>query len=217
MIFLYILYIIFLRKSSSPNLEKKSISVYHIHNSIGLEIYYEKEYLFMIHIYYGDGKGKTTAATGLAVRAAGRDLKVLFVQFLKTMSTGERTSLKQLSNITLAPCPVELKFTFTMSEEEKENCARLMGEIFRVSAEKSIVGKFDMIILDELLTAVSLNMVSHAEVYEFLSNAPQTLEIVLTGHEVPEKFSVLADYITHFVNEKHPYQRGIPAREGIEF
>lgn len=91
----------------------------------------------MIHIYYGDGKGKTTAATGLAVRAAGRDLKVLFVQFLKTMSTGERTSLKQLPNITLAPCPVELKFTFTMSEEEKENCARLMGEIFRVSAEKS--------------------------------------------------------------------------------
>lgn len=171
----------------------------------------------MIHIYYGDGKGKTTAATGLAVRAAGRNLKVLFVQFLKNMSTGERTSLKQLPNITLAPCPMELKFTFTMSEEEKENCARLMGEIFRVSAEKSIVGKFDMIILDELLTAVTLNMVSHAEVYEFLSNAPQTLEIVLTGHEVPEKFSVLADYITHFVNEKHPYQRGIPAREGIEF
>lgn len=171
----------------------------------------------MIHIYYGDGKGKTTAATGLAVRAAGRDLKVLYVQFLKTMSAGERIALKNIENIVLSPCPAELKFTFTMNDEEKDNCARLMGEIFRVSAEKSIVQKFDMIILDELLTAVSLNMVSHAEVYEFLSNAPQTLEIVLTGHAIPEKFSALADYITHFVNEKHPYQRGIPAREGIEF
>lgn len=171
----------------------------------------------MIHIYYGDGKGKTTAATGLAVRAAGRDLRVLFVQFLKTMSTGERISITQLDNIELSPCPAELKFTFTMTEEERENCTRLMGEIFRVSAERSIIKKFDMIILDELLTAVELKMVSHSEVYEFLSNAPKTLEIVLTGHSIPEKFSSLADYITHFVNEKHPYQRGIPAREGIEF
>lgn len=171
----------------------------------------------MIHIYYGDGKGKTTAATGLAVRAAGRDMKILFVQFLKTMSTGERISLKQINNIELVPCPAELKFTFTMSDEEKENCARLMGEIFRVSAEKSIVKKFDMIILDELLTAVTLKMVTHSEVYEFLSNAPTTLEIVLTGHSIPEKFTDLADYITRFVNEKHPYRRGISAREGIEF
>lgn len=171
----------------------------------------------MIHIYYGDGKGKSTAAAGLAVRAAGRGFKVLFVQFLKTIASGERDALKQLENITIAPCPAELKFTFSMSQEEKENCARLMNEIFRRSAEKSIVEHYDMIVLDELLTAISLEMVKQSSVYEFLTNAPKSLEIVLTGHCLPKAFVDIADYITHFVNEKHPYQRGIPAREGIEF
>ena len=77
----------------------------------------------MIHIYYGDGKGKTTAAVGLAARAAGNNMRVMFVQFLKTDSSGERLSLEKLDTVTLTPCPRELKFTFEMDEQEKQQAA----------------------------------------------------------------------------------------------
>lgn len=171
----------------------------------------------MKHIYFGDGKGKTTAAVGLAVRAAGSNLKVLFVQFLKTEFSGERHVLSHTENVTLTFCPLELKFTFEMNEKEKQQTAKIFKGIFERSVTTALTEKYDMVILDEVFEAINAGMLGEAEVFEFIANAPSSMEIVMTGHNPPEKFMETADYITEFKKIKHPYDRGITGRIGIEF
>ena len=163
----------------------------------------------MKHIYYGDGKGKTTAAIGLAVRAAGSKMKVLFVQFLKTEFSGE--------NVTLTFCPLELKFTFDMDDKEKAQAAKIFKGIFDNAVTTALTEKYDMVVLDEVFEAINAHMLSESEVYEFITNAPSSMEIVMTGHNPPQKFMDCADYITEFKKIKHPYDRGITGRIGIEF
>lgn len=171
----------------------------------------------MVHIYYGNGKGKTTAAIGLAVRAAGSRMKVHFVQFLKTEFSGERHTLSHTENITLSFVPVELKFTYDMDETEKSKAANLFRKIFDESVTKVFTEKYDMIVLDEIFSAIEADMVSEHDVYEFVSNAPKNLEVVMTGHNPPERILELADYITEMKKIKHPYDNGVTARFGIEF
>lgn len=171
----------------------------------------------MVHIYYGDGKGKTTAAIGLACRAAGSRMKVLFVQFLKTEFSGERHTLSHTENISLTFCPVELKFTYAMDENEKAKAAQLFRRIFDESVTKVLTEKYDMIVLDEIFSAVEAGMISEGSVYEFVSNAPKNLEIVMTGHNPSAKILELADYITEMKKIRHPYDKGVQARFGIEF
>ncbi len=171
----------------------------------------------MIHIYYGDGKGKTTAAIGLAVRAAGSRMKVLFVQFLKTEFSGERHTLSHTENISLAFAPMELKFTFDMNDEEKAKASKIFRNIFNESVTKALTQKYDMIVLDEIFSAIEAEMLSEHDVYEFVSDAPKNLEIVMTGHNPPKKIMELADYITEMKKIRHPYDRGVTARFGIEF
>lgn len=171
----------------------------------------------MKHIYYGDGKGKTTAAIGLAVRAAGSKMKVLFVQFLKTEFSGERHILSHTENVTLTFCPIELKFTFEMDDKEKAKAAKIFKGIFDNAVTTALTEKYDMVVLDEVFEAINAHMLSESEVYEFITNAPSSMEIVMTGHNPPQKFMDCADYITEFKKIKHPYDRGITGRIGIEF
>ena len=171
----------------------------------------------MKHIYYGDGKGKTTAAIGLAVRAAGSKMKVLFVQFLKTEFSGERHILSHTENVTLTFCPLELKFTFEMDDKEKAQAAKIFKGIFDNAVTTDLTEKYDMVVLDEVFEAINAHMLSESEVYEFITNAPSSMEIVMTGHNPPQKFMDCADYITEFKKIKHPYDRGITGRIGIEF
>lgn len=171
----------------------------------------------MKHIYYGDGKGKTTAAIGLAVRAAGSKMKVLFVQFLKTEFSGERHILSHTENVTLTFCPLELKFTFDMDDKEKAQAAKIFKGIFDNAVTTALTEKYDMVVLDEVFGAINAHMLSESEVYEFITNAPSSMEIVMTGHNPPQKFMDCADYITEFKKIKHPYDRGITGRIGIEF
>lgn len=171
----------------------------------------------MKHIYYGDGKGKTTAAIGLAVRAAGSKMKVLFVQFLKTEFSGERHILSHTENVTLTFCPLELKFTFDMDDKEKAQTAKIFKGIFDNAVTTALTEKYDMVVLDEVFEAINAHMLSESEVYEFITNAPSSMEIVMTGHNPPQKFMDCADYITEFKKIKHPYDRGITGRIGIEF
>ncbi len=171
----------------------------------------------MKHIYFGDGKGKTTAAVGIAVRAAGSNLKVLFVQFLKTEFSGERRVLSNLPNVTLTCCPLELKFTFEMNESEKQQASKIFKEIFERSAETVLTEKYDMIVLDEVFEAISAGMLNESDVFEFIANAPVSVEIIMTGHNPPKRFMESADYITEFKKIKHPYDRGVTGRIGIEF
>lgn len=171
----------------------------------------------MKHIYYGDGKGKTTAAIGLAVRAAGSKMKVLFVQFLKTEFSGERHILSHTENVTLTFCPLELKFTFDMDDKEKAQAAKIFKGIFDNAVTTALTEKYDMVVLDEVFEAINAHMLSESEVYEFITNAPSSMEIVMTGHNPPQKFMDCTDYITEFKKIKHPYDRGITGRIGIEF
>ena len=171
----------------------------------------------MKHIYYGDGKGKTTAAIGLAVRAAGSKMKVLFVQFLKTEFSGERHILSHTENVTLTFCPLELKFTFDMDDKEKAQAAKIFKGIFDNAVTTALTEKYDMVVLDEVFEAINAHMLSESEVYEFITNAPSSMEIVMAGHNPPQKFMDCADYITEFKKIKHPYDRGITGRIGIEF
>ncbi|WP_418841346.1 cob(I)yrinic acid a,c-diamide adenosyltransferase [Ruminococcus sp.] len=171
----------------------------------------------MKHIYYGDGKGKTTAAIGLAVRAAGSKMKVLFVQFLKTEFSGERHILSHTENVTLTFCPLELKFTFDMDDKEKAQATKIFKGIFDNAVTTALTEKYDMVVLDEVFEAINAHMLSESEVYEFITNAPSSMEIVMTGHNPPQKFIDCADYITEFKKIKHPYDRGITGRIGIEF
>ena len=171
----------------------------------------------MVHIYYGDGKGKTTAAIGLAVRAAGSRMKVLFVQFLKTEFSGERHTLSHTENISLTFCPLELNFTYNMTEDEKAKASVTFRKLFDDSVRTVLTQKYDMIVLDEIFSAINANMVSEGALYEFVSNAPKNLEVVLTGHDPSQKLLDIADYVTHMKKIKHPYETGVPARFGIEF
>ena len=171
----------------------------------------------MIHVYYGDGKGKTTAAAGLAVRAAGSKMKVLFVQFLKTEFSGERNVLKELDNVTVTSCPLELKFTTEMTEAEKQQTSVLFRGIFERSAATALSDRYDMVVFDEVFDIINEGMLSEAGVYEFITNAPKSIEIVLTGHNPSQRFLDEADYVTEMKKIKHPFDKGLTGRIGIEF
>ncbi len=171
----------------------------------------------MIHVYYGDGKGKTTAAVGIAARAAGSKMKVLFVQFLKTEFSGERHTLSHTENVSLTFCPLELKFTFDMDEKEKQHAAKVFKGVFDRSVTTALTERYDMVVLDEIFDVINCEMVSEGEVFEFITNAPKSMEIVMTGHNPPERFIEVADYVTEFRKIKHPYDKGITGRIGIEF
>lgn len=170
----------------------------------------------MIQVYYGDGKGKTSAAVGAAVRAAGRGMTVLFVQFLKNGDSGERKILEQIGEITLTPCPLNLEFTFNMTQSEKVQASKIFREMFERSVKTALVSNYNMLILDEALTAVQTGMLVESEVCDFLTDAPPRLEIILTGRSLPPKIAGIADYVSRIIKEKHPYDKGARARIGVE-
>ncbi len=171
----------------------------------------------MIQIYYGDGKGKTSAAIGVAVRAAGRNMRVLFVQFLKSNDSGERKVLEQINGITMTPCPVELEFTYNMTDTQKAQASKIFREIFDHSVRAALTSNYSVLIMDEIFSAIDTGMISENEVYNFLTNAPAKLEIVLTGRNPSKKFIDLSDYVSNIVKKKHPFDKGISARAGIEY
>ena len=195
-----------------------SFLYYYIRDSIlSIVQFYEKEWQTMKHLYFGNGKGKTTAAVGIAVRAAGSNLKVLFVQFLKTEFSGERHVLSHTENVTLTLCPADLKFTFQMNEKEKAQAAKIFKGIFDHSVTLALTEKYDMVVFDEIIDAINAEMLTESEVVEFITNAPSSMEIIMTGHNPSQKMIDLCDYVTEFKKIKHPYDRGITGRIGVEF
>lgn len=171
----------------------------------------------MVHIYYGDGKGKSTAAAGLAIRAAGNNMKVMFAQFLKTADSGERAVLDRLDNVTLTVCPSKLKFTFEMTAAEKQQAAAMFRGIFERAAATALSERYDMVVLDEIFDIINEGMLAEADVFAFIANAPNSIEIVMTGHDPSKRFIDAADYVTEMKKIKHPYDKGMGARIGIEF
>ena len=166
----------------------------------------------LVHLYCGNGKGKTTAAMGLALRALGQGMRVVVVQFLKNGTSGELGPLKKLGAAVYSGQP-GAKFTFQMNAEEKaqatkENNARLA---------EALQQPCDLLILDEICAARNSGMVDEALAKQAVLERPQHREVVLTGRN-PEAWMVeAADYITEMQPRRHPYEQGIPARKGIEF
>lgn len=171
-----------------------------------------------VHIYCGDGKGKTTAAVGLAVRAAGRGKKVLIARFLKTDDSGEVPVLGNIPGITVIPCKKTFGFYFQMTEEQKKEAALYYGGLFRTTAARAVEESFDLLILDEIMAAVNYKLVDEEAVINFIKTRPGKLELVLTGRDPSEAVAAQADYISEIRMVRHPYDtEGLPARVGIEY
>jgi cob(I)alamin adenosyltransferase len=174
----------------------------------------------LIHLYCGDGKGKTTCAMGLALRAAGRDIPVVVAQFLKSEDSGERLALRKLPGVTLLLLPQQVTFTFRMTEEEKKEAkAQSAARLREAKGLAWELGKHGpcLLILDEICAAVSTGMIEEEEVEQLLDTRPQGLEVVLTGRNPAPGLVQRADYVTEMQMNKHPYQQGIAARRGIEY
>lgn len=165
----------------------------------------------MIHYYYGKGKGKTSAAAGACIRAAGNGLRCAVIQFLKNGTSGEIGPLKKLG-IDIFTCEFEgIRFFSRMPAEEQQTVISAHNENLR----RVLAGTYQLIVLDELADAVQKGAADPELVAAVLS-LPDT-EIVITGHPCLEQFSQRADYITEFRCVAHPFQKGQKARKGIEF
>lgn len=168
-----------------------------------------------VHIYCGNGKGKTTASVGLLTRASGAGKKCLLAQFLKTTPTSEIASLTKLGVKCLRAESSIKKFIFAMNEEEKAQYSAEQKELFAEVCEEAKT-QYDLIVMDEILDAVSLGLVSEDALAELLTEKGDT-EIVLTGRAPSEKIAQYADYYSRIEPVKHPYCEGLCARKGIEF
>ena len=168
-----------------------------------------------IHVYTGEGKGKTTASLGLALRAVGNGLKVLVIQFLKgTEMTGERLAVPKLApNMEIRPMGRNgLLHPGLVMERDRV----LAGEALEEAVREMKGGRWNLLILDELNTACALGLVPVERVLQMMENKPDGLELVITGRGAPESVIRQADLVTEMKEVKHYFKQGVPAREGIE-
>ena len=171
----------------------------------------------LVHLYFGDGKGKTTASVGLGLRACGRGKKVLLIQFLKDYNSGEIIALENFDeHFTILKGEPVKKFIRGMSEKEKDKTMNNQHQMFQTAVMTITAENYDMFIMDELVDAVNMGIVSMDEVTQFIKTKPEGLEVVITGHHPKDDFFELCDYITEIKKIKHPYDKGICARIGIE-
>ena len=172
----------------------------------------------LVQIYTGNGKGKTTAAVGLGIRAYGSGLKVLMVQFLKGAETGELKVLNTLAPDFRLYRSKKIKgFIWNMNEDEKQELGRQTREAFDLAVKAVKSGEWDMLILDELMGAISNKLISVEAAVALIKNKPEKLEIVMTGRNAPPELVSLADYVSDIAALKHPMDMGITARKGIEY
>jgi len=173
----------------------------------------------LIHIYTGEGKGKTTAAIGLAVRAAGHGKGVLFVQFFKEddAPSGEKEIFRNyLTRIELIRSNVKHPM-FTGDKTDEAAVRRSIADTFSAVEERVAKGGIELLVLDEINGALEGGWITFDVVEEFLKNRPEGLEVVLTGRGAPVELVQMADYVTELLKIKHPYDNGVKARRGIEY
>lgn len=173
-----------------------------------------REELGLVQIYTGNGKGKTTAAFGLAMRAAGRGLGVLIVQFLKPSDGyGEQVACNRMGNITL----VSMGLDHFVSKKPSDADIEAAHKALRRSEELICSGRYDVAVLDESINAVRLGLITSQELIESLERRPDHVEIVLTGRGMTSDLEEYADLVTEMRLVKHPFDKGIGARKGIEY
>jgi cob(I)alamin adenosyltransferase len=183
----------------------------------------------MIYLFTGDGKGKTTAALGIASRSLGASRKVLFIQFLKSGDSSENNFLKDIKNVKIKSFG-QKGFFMPQKELDKNPALKKMGiraigekdkqlgkealELFKKSLSEK---NYDPIILDEICPAINFGLVEKDRFLKLLKNNKNKKDIILTGRDCPEKIKEIADLVTEMKNIKHYYQKGIKAKKGIDF
>ncbi len=165
--------------------------------------------------FTGDGKGKTSAALGVVLRALGHGLRVYIVYFMKgDYPYGERRILSELPNVTMASFGSrEFVNPENVKPEEKEQARQALA----AAREAMLSGSYDLIVLDEVNIAVAWKLVELDEVIKLINDKPQNVELVLTGRKADTRLVQLADLVTEMLKIKHPYDEGIKARRGIEY
>lgn len=170
--------------------------------------------LGMVHILTGEGRGKTTAALGLALRAVGRGLKVHIIQFMKGFEYGEVLAAEKIENL-------EVK-QFGRAEFVSKKKPEKIDIVYAVDALKHArkvtnSEEYDVVVLDEINVALDFKLVELDEVVKLIKEKPKNVELVLTGRNAPEALIELADYVSDIKDVKHPYKEGVKARKGIDY
>jgi cob(I)alamin adenosyltransferase len=169
----------------------------------------------LVQVYTGNGKGKTSAAFGLALRAIGRGLKVYIIQFIKGgFDYGELYIVDKLPNLTLKAFG---RGQFITSKPPDKMDVALAEEALSLAKKVVESGEYDMVILDEINVALNLKLISLEKVLELIKNKPKHVELVLTGRYAPGEIIEVADLVTEMREIKHPYKKGYPARMGVDY
>ena len=171
-----------------------------------------------VQIYTGNGKGKTTAAVGLAVRAAGNGYNVIMVQFLKGSKTGEIESAKRLAPFfNIFRFEKKRGFFWTLNDEEKVELKVEVQKGYEFCRNALMEEKCDILIMDEVMGALSNQLISEEQLVELIDKKPGNIELILTGRNVPKAILDKANLVTEMKDIKHYFNEGVPSREGIEF
>lgn len=169
----------------------------------------------LVQVYTGDGKGKTSAAFGLALRAIGRGLKVYVIQFIKGgFDYGELYAVKQLVNLKLKAFG---SGKFITEKPPRAEDARFAREALELAEKVVASGEYDIVILDEVNVALNLKLIEIGDVVKLAKNKPKHVELVLTGRYAPPEIIEAADLVTEMKEIKHPFKKGVPPRKGIEY
>ena len=189
----------------------------------------DKEHLGLVHVMTGEGQGKTTSSLGLSVRALGSNLRIYVIQFLKSATTGELYTIKRnLPGMEIIQFGVDAvkerqqklytftdkgsKFIFNPDQEEKE--AAMLG--FQHAKKAINSGNYDMVVLDEINVVLDKGFIPIKDVIDLIENHGN-VELIFTGRDAPQELIERADYVSHIKNIRHPWQKGIKARKGIEY
>jgi len=169
----------------------------------------------LVQIFTGDGKGKTTAALGTVIRALGHGLRVFIVYFMKgSYPYGERNILSKLPNVATASFgSLEFIDPTNIKPEEREQARQALA----AAREAMLSGSYDLVVLDEVNLAAAWKLIGLDEVIKLISDKPPNVELILTGRQADTRLVQMADLVTEMLNIKHPYDKGIKARKGIEY
>ncbi|MDP2735108.1 MAG: cob(I)yrinic acid a,c-diamide adenosyltransferase [bacterium] len=169
----------------------------------------------LVYVFTGHGKGKTTAAIGQAVRSVGQGWKVLVVQFIKQVISGEVEPLKKLG---VEIYPMGMGYVGILTDQkEKDRHVQAAEQAFDFAKEKISKGKYDLLIMDEINNAIQLDLLAVGEVLEFLNSKPAELSVILTGRDAPREFVEAADLVSEVKEIRHPFSEGKTAKKGIEY
>ena len=172
----------------------------------------------LIQVYTGDGKGKTTAALGQALRAVGAGYRVYMVQFLKGGISGELEAAKRLEpDFKIFRFEKERGFFWTLDDQEKEELKTEVKRAFEFIAEVVREASCDILILDEIMGILHNGLLAEHDICMLLEQKPDKMEIILTGRNVPDRIKEMAHLVTEMKLIKHPFEQGIGSREGIEW